>query len=97
MQGTPPFPVPGAPAPPCRRLDNVSGTDAETGAETLLNKFQGLWYRCTFRLQGTPSGVDIQQRQCVPTSSLVAGVSVPEQINAMQVLTVITVSNHGQN
>ncbi|KAA0159069.1 hypothetical protein FNF31_05021 [Cafeteria roenbergensis] len=72
-------------------LDNVSGTDAETGAETLLDKFQGLWYRCTFRLQGTPSGVDIQQRQCVPTSSLVAGVSVPEQINAMQVLTVITV------
>lgn len=83
--------LPGPPAPSCRRLDNVSGTDASTGAETLLDVFQGMWYSCTFRLQGTPSGVDLEQRVCVPTSSLTPGVSVPNQLNAMQVLTVITV------
>jgi len=74
-----------------RRLDNQPGT-ADNNAETLVDRYQGLWYSCVFFIQGTAAGVNIERRVCQETSSLTPGTNIPDQLVGIQVLSVIGVS-----
>lgn len=76
---------------PLRRLNDQPGFTS-SGAETLLDRYEGLWYNCEFVIEGTVSGVNIERRNCTAMADLVDGVSRPASITTAQAFTWISVS-----